>query len=149
MASILRGNSFHWMRSLFRSAPRGMTIIEVMFAIVILSGVMLALARFGQGFGKATKNAANLAVASDLATGRIETVRAHGTYATIVSTFGGVTETSQTAANPSMSGYAGYTRVTAATQTVNDTLNFVTVTVTVTADALTSAMAKSVVISRF
>ena len=126
-----------------------MTIIEVMFAIVILSGVMLALARFGQGFGKATKNAANLAVASDLATGRIEAVRAHGTYATIVSTFGGVTETSQTAANPSMSGYAGYTRVTAATQTVNDTLNFVTVTVTVTADALTSAMAKSVVISRF
>lgn len=126
-----------------------MTLIEVMFAIVILSGVMLALSRFGTGFSKATRNAANLAVASDLATARIEAVRAHGTYATIVSTFNGTTETSQTAANPSMSGYDGYTRTTAATLTSNDTLNFVTVTVTVTASVLTGAMTKSVVISKF
>jgi hypothetical protein len=39
--------------------------------------------------------------------------------------------------------------VTAATQTVNDTLNYVTVTVTVTADVLTNAMKKTVVIAPF
>lgn len=126
-----------------------MTLIEVMFAIVILSGVMLALSRFGNAFTKATRNAANLAVASDLATARIEAIRSHGTYATIVSTFDGISETSAAAANPSMSGYDGYTRVTSATQTVNDTLSYVTVTVTVTADVLTNAMKKTVVIAPF
>ncbi len=126
-----------------------MTLIEVMFAIVILSGVMLALSRFGNAFTKATRNSANLAVASDLATARIEAIRAHGTYATIVSTFSGVTETSATAANPSMSGYDGYTRSTVAAFTTNDTLSFATVTVTVTADVLTSPMTKSVIIAKF
>jgi prepilin-type N-terminal cleavage/methylation domain-containing protein len=137
------------MRSVTPAVRRGMTLIEVMFAIVILSGVMLALSRFGNAFTKATRNAANLAVASDLATARIEAIRSHGTYATIVSTFHGISETPATAANPSMSGYDGYTRVTAATQTVNDTLNYVTVTVTVTADVLTNAMKKTVVIAPF
>jgi prepilin-type N-terminal cleavage/methylation domain-containing protein len=137
------------MRRPVRAARRGMTLIEVMFAIVILSGVMLALSRFGNEFAKATRNAANLAVASDLATARIEVIRAHGTYSTIVSTFGGVTETSQAAANPSMSGYDGYTRVTAAAFTANDTLSFATVTVTVTASVLTNAMTKTAVIAKF
>lgn len=127
-----------------------MTIIEVMFAVVILSGVMLALARFGQGFTRATRNAANLSMASDLATARIETVKAHGTYATIADLFDGTTETSDDAdANPSMSGYDGFTRTTAVSATVTDTTNFVTVTVTVTADVLTTPMAKTVVIAAF
>lgn len=126
-----------------------MTIIEVMFAIVILSGVMLALSRFGQGFAKANRNAANLAVASDLASARLEAVKAHGDYATLDTIFD-VTETSATVnANPSMSGYDGYTRVTKAVRTANDSLDYVTVTVTVTASVLTSPMRKSVVIGAF
>jgi prepilin-type N-terminal cleavage/methylation domain-containing protein len=138
------------MRRPFRAAPRGMTIIEVMFAIVILSGVMLALARFGQGFTRSARNAANLAVASDLATARVEAIRAHGTYATLVSEFDGTSETSATvAANPSMSGYAGYTRATAVVLTQNDTLDVVTVTVTVTASVLSTPMTKTVVIGAF
>jgi len=144
------GNSFQWMRPSFRAAPRGMTIIEVMFAIVILSGVMLQLSRFGQGFTKASRNSANLAEASDLAAARIEAVRSHGTYSTIVSTFHNVAETSETVgANPSMSGYDGYTRTTKAVLTQNDTLDFVTVTVTVTADVLNTPLTKSVVIGVF
>lgn len=126
-----------------------MTIIEVMFAIVILSGVMLQLSRFGQGFTKAARNSANLAVASDLAAARVEAIRSHGTYSTIKSTFDGE-ETSETVgANPSMSGYDGYTRTTKAVFTQNDTLDFVTVTVTVTASVLTSPLTKSVVIGTF
>lgn len=127
-----------------------MTIIEVMFAIVILSGVMLELSRFGQGFTKATRNAANLTLASDLAAARVEAIRGHGAYATIVSVFDGTSETSADVdANPSMSGYDGYTRATQAVHTLNDSLDYVTVTVTVTASVLTAPMTKSVVIAAF
>ena len=127
-----------------------MTIIEVMFAIVILSGVMLAMSRFGQAFIRASRDAANIAIASDLATARIETVRAHSVYATIVSTFDGDVETSADAsANPSMAGNDGYTRTTRAVRTVSDTTDYVTVTVTVTAPVLTKTLAKTVLISAF
>lgn len=129
---------------------RGMTIIEVLFAIVILSGVMLAMSRFGQAFTRAARDAANLAVASDLATARLQAVRGHGDYATLVSTFQGSSETSATAgANPSMTGHPGYTRLTKAVRTVNDTADFVTVTVEVRADVLKRPLAKTAVIAAF
>ena len=129
---------------------RGMTIIEVLFAIVILSGVMLALSRFGQGFTRATRNAANLTIASDLATARVEAIKGHGAYATLVSEYNGTNETSTTSgANPPMTGYAGYLRSTAATRTVSDTTDYVTVTVTVTSALLSSPMRKTVVIAAF
>lgn len=123
-----------------------MTLIEVLFAIVILSGVMLALSRFGQGFTRANRNAANLAVASDLATARIETVRSHTDYSTLVATFNNATE-SGAGANPSMEDYPGFTRTTAAVRTANDTLDIVTVTVEVTASVLTAPLRKTAVIA--
>jgi type II secretory pathway pseudopilin PulG len=124
-----------------------MTIIEVLFAIVIMSGVMLSLARFGQSFTRATRNAANLAIASDLATARLEIVRGHTDYSTLVATYVGASETSSGTSDPSMAGYDGYTRVTAATRTQTDTTDFVTVTVTVSAAVLTSSVAKTLVIA--
>ncbi len=127
-----------------------MTIIEVLFAIVILSGVMLALSRFGQGFTRATRNAAHLTVASDLAASRLEVARSHPKYTTIVSTFNAVTETSATStANPSMSGYDDYTRVTMATRTSTDTSDYVTVTVTVSGVVLKAPVVKTAVITEF
>ncbi len=126
-----------------------MTLIEVMFAIVILSGVMLALSRFGQGFSQANRNAANLAIASDLAAARVEAIRGHGEYATLTD-FNGSSETSATVgANPSMVGYDGYTRTTKVTRTETDSTDYVTVTVTVSASVLKAALTKSVVISSF
>lgn len=127
-----------------------MTIIEVLFAIVILSGVMLAMSRFGQAFTRAARDAANLAVASDLATARLQAVRGHADYGTIVSTFHGSSETSATSgANPSMAGHPGYTRLTEAVRTVNDTADFVTVTVEVRAAVLKRPLAKTAVIAAF
>jgi Tfp pilus assembly protein PilV len=126
-----------------------MTIIEVLFAIVILSGVMLSLARFGQSFTRATRNAANLAIASDLAMARLEVIRGHTDYTTIVSTYDAASETAGGTSNPSMTGYDGYTRATAAARTTTDTTDFVTVTVTVTASVLTSPIAKTLVIAAF
>ena len=132
-----------------RTLRPGMTIIEVLFAIVIMSGVMLSLSRFGQSFARAQRNSAYLTVASDLATARLEAIRAHATYGTIVSTFNGDTENSaDNTANPSMTGYEGYTRTTAAVLTSTDSTHFVTVTVTVSSANLTSPVTKTVIIAR-
>lgn len=123
-----------------------MTLIEVLFAVVILSGVMLALSRFGQAFTRATRDAAALGIASDLATARLEVIRAYPHYDSL-SAFAG-TEADSTA-YPSMSGYVGYTRqttVSAAQQTKSGTrviTEYKTVTVTVTAPTLTAAVSKS------
>lgn len=134
-----------------RAAVRpGMTIIEVLFAIVILSGVMLSLSRFGQSFTRATRDAANLAIASDLATARLEAVKGHGSYASIVTTYSGATETEGDAsANPSMQGFTGFTRITQAVRTQDATGDYVTVTVTVSAAVLKRPIAKTVRIGRF
>ncbi len=126
-----------------------MTIIEVLFALVILSGVMLALSRFGHEFSRATRNAANLAIASDLAAGRVQVMRGHTKFITLVTTYNGTSETSaSSSANPSMSGYAGYTRTTKAVRTTTDTLDYVTVTVTVNAAVLKSPMTKTAILVR-
>lgn len=138
------------MSALRPRARRGMTIIEVMFAIVILAGVMLAMSRFGQAFTRAARDAANLAVASDLATARLEAIRGHTAYATLVSTYNGTTETPATSgANPPMTGHTGYTRTTSATRTVTDTTDFVTVTVQVNAAVLSKPLRKTAVIAAF
>ena len=126
-----------------------MTIIEVLFAIVILSGVMLAMSTFGQSFTRASRNAANVATASDLATGRLQVVQAHPTYSTIVSTFHNTTETSAGAANPSMTGYAGFTRTTKAVRSNTGAGDFVTVTVTITSSILQRPIAKTAIIAAF
>lgn len=126
-----------------------MTIIEVLFSIVILSGVMLALSNFGQAFTKATRNSAYLTAASDLAAARLEIVKSHPVYGSIVSLFHGTTETSATAANPSMSGYDVFTRGTAAVRTQTDTTDYVTVTVTVTSYVLQAPVVKTTVITEF
>lgn len=137
------------MMSQTRRAPRaGMTIIEVLFAIVIMSGVMLSLSRFGQGFARAQRDSAYLTVASDLATARLEAIRAHASYGSIVSTFNGDSENSADAgANPSMSGYDGYTRTTAVVATLTDSTDYVTVTVTVSSPNLSSPVSKTVIIA--
>lgn len=129
--------------------PRpGMTIIEVMFAIVILAGVMLSLSKFGQAFTRATGDSATFALASDLAMARIEAIKAHGDYATLVSTFDDDVETAADAtANPSMAGSDGFTRSTQAVRTLTDSTDYVTVTVTVTAPSLKAPLAKTVLVA--
>lgn len=127
-----------------------MTLIEVMFAVVILSGVMLALTRFGQAFAQATRDAAALGIASDLATARLEAIRAYPVYDSL-STF--VETETDTTSYPSMAGFDGYTRATAvATRqtTVSGRLitEYKTVTVTVTSPTLSAPVSKSVDIAK-
>jgi len=127
-----------------------MTIIEVMFAVVIMSGVMLALSRFGQAFTRATRDASTLGIASDLAVARIEAIRAYPYYDSLANFVG-----TETSANgyPSMAGFDGFTRQTtvASRQTLSGArviAEYATITVTVTAPTLASAVTKSVDIAR-
>ena len=129
-----------------------MTIIEVLFAVVIMSGVMLALSRFGQAFTRATRDAASLGIASDLATARLEVIRAYPYYDSL-SVFA-ETESSDSTAYPSMSGYEEYTRTTAvsaAQQTKSGSrviMEYKTVTVTVSSTSLSTPVSKSVDIAK-
>lgn len=131
----------------FRSrVRRGMTLIEVMIAIVILSGAMIGLAKFGGNFEHITATSADMSLASDLATLRIEQVKAFRVYSTMVATFNGTTTTYTT--DP----YKGFTLRTVAARcsgcptAAND---YITVTATVSGRSLVSPIAKTTIIAVF
>jgi len=134
-----------------RAARRsGMTLIEVIIAVMILSGVFIGLSNFTRRFQHLTNNHDALAIATELATGRLEVVRLHRTYSTLVSTFNGTSESSSTSANPSMTDFPGYTRTTAAVRTgPSSSADYVTVTVTVSNTATGISVTKSLVIGAF
>jgi prepilin-type N-terminal cleavage/methylation domain-containing protein len=134
-------------RAAGRRARRGMTLIEVMIAIVILSGAMLGLAKFGGQFEHTTATAGDMSLASDLAVARIEQVKTFRVYATIVSTYNNVTETYAT--DPV---YKGFTRLTKATRCAlcpTATNDYVTVTVTVSGRSLVAPISKTTIIAVF
>jgi prepilin-type N-terminal cleavage/methylation domain-containing protein len=143
-------------RLLARSAPAraraGMTLIEVILAVVIMSGAMLGLANFGRKFQHQTSDFTNQTLASDLATQRLEEIKGYRVYSTLVATFNGANESFATD-----STYRGFTRTTAAVRTQvaagatpsppgND---YITVTVTVTGNSMPVSIKKTTVIALF
>ena len=128
-----------------------MTLIEVIISVMILSGVLIGLSNFTRRFQHLTNNHDALAIASELATARLEAVRLHRPYSTVVATFDGTSETSATSsANPSMSTYPGYTRTTSAVRTgPSSTADYVTVTVTVVHAATSTTVRKTLVLAAF
>lgn len=134
-----------------RAQRSGMTLIEVIIAVMILSGVLIGLSNFTRKFQHLSTNQSALATASELASARIEYVAQHRPYTTLVATFDGTTETSSTTtARPLMAEYPGYTRTTSATRTgPTSTADYTTVTVTVTNTATGTSVKKSLVISAF
>lgn len=128
-------------------ARAGMTLIEVILAVVILSGAMLGLSSFGSRFQHLTSDAAMQSLASDLATLKIEEVKAYRVYATLVATYNGVSETF--ASSPV---YKGFTRTTAAVRCSgcpNGVNDYITVTVTITGNNLPTVMKKTTIIAAF
>jgi prepilin-type N-terminal cleavage/methylation domain-containing protein len=127
------------------AVPRaGMTLIECMVALVILSGSLLALGNFMGKYAHTTTMAAATSTAIDLATNRIDSIRTAPTYATIPTTYAGV----QTIAV----GPANYKRIT----TINhiggsptDTMDVMVVTVTVAAPDSGATVKKTAVIGFF
>jgi Tfp pilus assembly protein PilV len=122
-----------------------MTLIEVILAVVILSGAMLGLANFGRKFQHTVSTTSDTVMASDLATQRIEQIKGYRVYSTLVSTFNAVNETFTDAT------YNGFVRKTRAvrTQTVTTPMyDYITVTVTAGRDT-TVAAKKTTIIALF
>ncbi len=126
---------------------RGMTLIEVIVAVVILSGAMLGLANFVRQFQHTTSDTSSQTLASDLATTRLEAIKGDRVYATLVSNYNGVVETFT-----SDPVYYGFTRTTTATRCAacpTSTNDYVTVTVAITGNSLPATMKKTTIIAAF
>jgi len=124
-----------------------MTLVEVILAIVILSGTMLGLGNFARKFQSANSGSTAKTLASDLATQRIQEVRSYRPYGSIVATYGSTSESFTTGV------YSGLTRTTTATRcsgcTSATTNDYITVTVSVTGTGLSAAVTKTVVIAAY
>jgi len=130
-----------------RRARRGMTLVEVIMAITILSMAMLGLANFSRLFQHKTQGSSDLALASDLATQKLETIKGWKVYSTIVSTYNAGSETF--ASDPVYKGFTRTTSVVRCTSCPTATNDYVTVTVTITGNSLKTGLAKTTIIAAF
>ena len=128
-------------------ARRGMTLIEVMIAIVILSGAMLGLAKFGGKFEHTTATASDMSLASDLAVARVEQIKAYRVYTSLVATYNNITETF--AGDPVYNGFSRVTKATRCTGCPTATNDYTTITVTVSGRSLVAPIAKTTIIALF
>lgn len=123
-----------------------MTLVEVILAIVILSGTMLGLGNFARKFQSTNSGSTSKALASDLAARRIADVVAYRPYSSIVSTYHSTTDTYTTGV------YAGLTRTTQAVRCSGcptATTDYITVTVSVSGNDLANPVTKTVIIAAF
>jgi len=118
----------------------GMTLIEVMIALVILTGALLGMGKFITSFSHATSDGALSSVASDLVLDRLETIKGSTAYASLDGY--AVTETAIT-------GFPGYKRVTQVTRTLDATQDYKAITVTVSNPGLSMPVKKSTIIAAF
>jgi prepilin-type N-terminal cleavage/methylation domain-containing protein len=119
---------------------RGMTLMEVMVAMVILTGALLGMGRFITNFSHASTDGALSSTASDLVLDRIELIKASTPYAnlpTYIATEGAIP------------GYANFTRVTQVLRTNTASTDYTAVTVTVSHPGLSRAVKKSTIIGAF
>ncbi|MDQ6831543.1 MAG: prepilin-type N-terminal cleavage/methylation domain-containing protein [Gemmatimonadota bacterium] len=122
---------------------RGMTLFEVIIALVILATVMLGMGNFIVRFVRSTRTASVVSTASDLVGDRIESVKSATVYAGI---------DSMATTEASIPSYPGFTRQTQITHTggnAGDLVDYRTVTVTVTGNGMSTPIKKSTFIAKF
>jgi prepilin-type N-terminal cleavage/methylation domain-containing protein len=119
---------------------RGMTILEVVVALSILTVSLIGTAEYGRRYTRSNTNSQVLNQAIDLATARIERVKAERNY-TSMDTLG-VTETV-------IVGYPKFTRVTTIVQTLTGALDYKTVTVKVIHSSLPAVVKKTTAVALF
>jgi prepilin-type N-terminal cleavage/methylation domain-containing protein len=125
------------------SGRRGLTLIEVIVAMVILTGVLLGMASFAVRFMRATTVSDARTIAVNLTEQRISEVRASPNYSGM--------ETNYNGTEASIAGFTGYTRATTIVRTGGPrptyTNDYKTVTVSVTGPGLTQPIKKTVVVA--
>lgn len=122
---------------------RGVTLIEVIIAMVILTVVLLGMGSFAVRFTRTVQGADARTVAVMLASQRISEIRSQPNYGGLESTYNGTEAT--------IAGFPGYSRTTQVVRTggPKPTFNqdYKTVTVSVTAPGITAPIAKTVIVA--
>ncbi len=118
----------------------GFTLVEVIFAIAMIGAVLLGFAVFTRNFVRASNSAALRASASDLAVQRVESAKSATSYAAIDALAG---------TEPTIANAPHFTRRTVVLHTSTSTVDYKTVTVTVTNSALATSVSKTTAIAAF
>ena len=108
----------------------GMSLVEVIVAMMLLVGVVLVLGGFSAQFAKATAQAHLIVLANELAATRLDAVRQQPSYAAIDT----LVHTDTVKAD--FSKYAVRTQMVRINAGVSDTVDYKLVTVTVTHPAM-------------
>jgi prepilin-type N-terminal cleavage/methylation domain-containing protein len=120
---------------------RGMTLIEVMIALVILTGALLGMGRFITSFSHSTTDGSLSSTASDLVLDRLEQIKAYGQYTNIAATFA--------ATEAAIPGYPNFTRITQVLRTNTSSTDYTAVTVTVSNPSMSRSVKKTTIIAAF
>jgi len=123
---------------------RGLSLVEVIVALAILGGVLLALGMFSVRLAQSTSTARIRITAAQLATDRLESVKGAPRYTAIESLY--------VATEAGIPGYPGYVRQTWVNHVgggVADTIDYKTVTVQVSNTQLAGNVRKTTVIAPF
>lgn len=125
-------------------ARAGLSLIEVIVAIVLLAGVLLSLGSFSAALAHTTGTARITASAAQLVADRLETVKGSPRYTAIESLY--------VATENSIPNFTGFTRVTTVRRVggaPTDTIDYKIITVDVSNSALPKSVRKSTVIAPF
>lgn len=120
---------------------RGMTLIEVMIALVILTGALLGMGRFITSFSHASSDGSMSSTASDLTLDRLEQIKAYGVYVNIAATFAGTQAV--------IPGYPNFVRITQVLRTNTTSTDYTAVTVTVSNPSMLKTVKKTTIIAAF
>lgn len=123
---------------------RGMTLVEVLVALVLMAGVLLAMGRFSGALAHTTGTARVTATATQLVADRLEQVKSAPRYVAIESLY--------VANESAIAGFGGFSRQTIVKRiggTATDSIDYKIVTVQVTNSALSKPVRKSTVIAPF
>lgn len=126
-----------------RREDSGVTLIEVIIAMVIMTTVLLGLAAFAGNFTRTVGTSDARTVAVNLAEQRVDEIRAAPNYSGL--------ETNYAGTESAIAGFAGYTRTTVIAHTGGPrptyTNDYKTVTVQVTAPGITTPIKKTIVVA--
>ena len=122
----------------------GMTLIEVLVALILLGGVLLSLGKFSGALAHTSGTARLLATATQLVSDRIGVVKGAPRYTAIESLY--------VATETPVSGFKDFTRRTIAKRIggkATDSIDYKIITVEVSNPSLTKPVRKSTVIAPF
>ena len=130
------------MRTRNRRRPRrGLSLLEVMVALTILGTSLIGMAEYQRRYSRSNANSSMLNKAIDLATQRLERVKAERTYSSI--------DTLAVTENNLGTYYPSFVRTTAVTLVASSAVNYKIITVTVTHPSMSTAVKKTTAIASF